>query len=67
MAVVVAYDIYKKLTEGNVNPEWKIVKPLDFFTFCETLARQMLAYNPKHAKYLGDDKFRACTIYSKAK
>ena len=50
-----------------MNPEWKVVMPLDFCTFHETLARQMLAYNPKHAKYLGDDKFRACTIYSKSK
>ena len=67
MAVVVAYDTYLEVAEGKVNPAWKVENPLDFFTFCETLARQMLAYSPHHGKYLGDDKFRASTQYPKAK
>ena len=67
MAVVISYNYYKELAEGNVNPAYKIEKPLDFFTFRETLARQMLAYNPKYGNYLGDDKLRDFTKYSKVR
>ena len=37
---------------------------MDFFTICETLAQQMLAYS---GKYLGDDKFQASTQNPKSK
>ena len=46
MAVVVAYKIYKELAEGNLNPELKVGKPLNFVTFQKTLVLQMLAYIP---------------------
>jgi hypothetical protein len=67
MAIVVAYDIYKELVEGNVDEDWKLDKPVDFFIFRETLARQMLSYSPVANKYLGDSKFRAVTQSSKSK
>jgi hypothetical protein len=67
MSIVVAYDIYLELAEGMVNNDWKLNKPVDFYTFRETLARQMLSYNPRNVKYLGDDKFRAFTQTAKAK
>jgi hypothetical protein len=69
MAIVVAYDIYLELAEGNVDPAWKLDKKdiVDFYVFRETLARQKLAYNPKALKYLGDDMFRAFTSTTKAK
>jgi hypothetical protein len=51
-----------------VDLDWKVDKPtLDFYTFCETLARQMLSYTPKDVKYLGDDKFRVFTQSTEAK
>jgi hypothetical protein len=67
MAIVVAYDIYKELAEGEVHQDWKVVKTVDFHVFRETLARQMLSYNPKALKYLGDDKFRVFTQAAKAR
>jgi hypothetical protein len=67
MAVVVAYDIYIELAEGKVDLDWKVDKPLDFYTFRETLARQMLSYTPKDVKYLGDELFRLVTQSTKAK
>jgi hypothetical protein len=67
MAIVVSYDIYLELAEGKVHPDWKLDKPVDFYTFRETLARQMLAYNPRAVKYLGDEKFRAFTTCNKSK
>jgi hypothetical protein len=42
-------------------------QPLDFYTFRETLARQMLSYTPKEVKYLGDELFRVFTQSTKAK
>jgi hypothetical protein len=69
MAIVVAYDIYLELTEGGVDPAWKLDKKetVDFYVFRETLSRQMLAYTPKAFKYPGDDKFRDYTAVAKAK
>jgi hypothetical protein len=67
MAIVVAYDIYKELAEGSLDPHWKVDKPVSFFVFRETLGQQMLQYNPKDVKYLGDAKFRANTITNKSK
>jgi hypothetical protein len=67
MAIVVAYDIYLECAEGNLDEDWELDKPVDFYTFRETLARQMLAYSPKHRKYLGDDKFRSNTVVAKSK
>jgi hypothetical protein len=69
MAIVVAYDIYLELAEGNVDPAWKLDKKdiVDFYVFRETLARQKLAYTPKACKYLGDDKFRDYTAVAKSK
>jgi hypothetical protein len=70
MAIVVAYDIYKELAEGGQDEDWMLDDkpgPVDFYTFRETLARQMLAYNPKDLKYLGDEKFRSNTVLTKSK
>jgi hypothetical protein len=68
MCVVVAYDIYKEVAEGKADADWKLNnKTVDFYTFRETLAQQMLAYNPKALKYMGDDKMRAVTNTARAK
>jgi hypothetical protein len=67
MAIVVAYDIYIECAQGLLKEEWKLDKPVDFYQFRETLARQMLMYSPRLLKYLGDDKFRDSTVVVKAK
>lgn len=73
MAIVVAYDMYLECSEGKLDNDWELLdnkgkhSPVSFHVFRETLARQMLQYNPKHKKYLGDDKFRANTVVSKNK
>ncbi|MGL5935918.1 MAG: hypothetical protein ACRCZI_09890 [Cetobacterium sp.] len=73
MAIVIAYDIYLECSEGKLDPTWKLVdpqgkpNPVSFHVFRETLARQMLAYNPANKKYLGDELFRATTVQTKAK
>jgi hypothetical protein len=64
---VVAYDMYLECAEGLLDEDWKVDKPVSFHVFRETLARQMLAYDPTHLKYLGDDKFRVNTVQKKAK
>jgi len=46
---------------------WKKEKPVDFHTFREKLAKQMLSYSPQHRKYPGDEKFRLYTRQPKAK
>lgn len=66
MAVVVAYDIYLELSEGEVNEDWK-TKPVDFFAFRETLAIQMLQYSPTNRKYPGDSAFRLSTQQPKSR
>jgi len=67
MAITVAYDIYKEVCEGLLDPSYKIDKPVTFFRFREKLAKQMLHYSPKHKRYSGDDKFRCSTQVPVAK
>jgi hypothetical protein len=72
MGIVVAYDIYKELAEGNLDATWKLDPaekngPVDFYEFRQTLSRQMVSYNPDKKHYLGDDKLRVNTVQTKAK
>ena len=60
LAIVIAYDIYLEVTEGQLDVDWKLVYPVDFWTFCDVLSIQMLEYDPKNRKYLGDDSMRVC-------
>lgn len=60
MTVVIAFDIYQELCEGRLDADWKM-KPVDFFTFREQLAIQMLQYTPGKRQYPGDGKFRVAT------
>jgi len=61
LAITVAYDVYKEVCEGKLDPAYKIDHPVTFFQFREKLAKQMLHYSPKHRKYHGDDKFCCAT------
>ena len=40
---------------------WQVKKPVDFYTFREKLAKQMIQCNPTDRKYPGDEKFRVST------
>ena len=62
LAVVVAYDIYLECCEGLLRAgEWQQTQPVDFYSFREKLAKQMLQYSPRERKYPGDEKFRVST------
>jgi hypothetical protein len=61
MAIVVAYDMYKEAAEGNLDPAWKVEKPVSFFVFREELARSMLQYTPTARNYPGDGFVRVST------
>ena len=64
LAVVVAYDMYLECAEGDLDPAWKIEKPIDFWSFREKLSEQMLQYKPTRRKYPGDGNMRAATQQS---
>ena len=61
LAICVAYDIYLEIAEGQLDSDWKIRFPVDFWTFRDVLSIQMLEYDPKNRKYLGDESMRVCT------
>lgn len=67
LAVAVAYDVYLECSDGAMKEEWKTNKPVDFYTFREKLAKQMLSYTPQERKYPGDEKFRLATQQAKKK
>ena len=59
LAIVVAYSIYLEMSEDKLNPDWKVVYPVDFWTFRDL---QMLEeYNQIKRKYPGDVEMRRCT------
>jgi len=67
LAIVIAYDIYLEVTEGQLDEDWKLTYPVDFWTFRDVLSIQMLEYDPKNRRYLGDDSMLACTKQNKNK
>ena len=65
MTVVVAYDMYREVSEGNLNPSWKIQKPMSYWEFRDRLGIQMLHYDPKYCIYPGDERMRPYTALNK--
>jgi hypothetical protein len=65
MVVAIAYDMYLECAEGNLNPDWKLAKPVDYWTFRERLSDKMLGYKPENRQYPGDQFMRATTKLSK--
>lgn len=61
LAEAIAYDIYLEVCEGNLDPEWKVEKPVSSWEFRNRLSIQQLKYDPKEMKYPGDEQFRANT------
>ena len=52
LTCAVAYNTYCECAEGNLNPAWKIDKPLMFWQFQDKLGRQLLVYDPTFNHYL---------------
>ena len=65
MAVVVAYDTYLEVAEGNLRGEWKLDEPKDFRKLRENLANGMPKYKPSARYYPGDEKIRPSTQQSR--
>ena len=63
LAVLTAYDIYLEVTDGEIEPAWKVKDKLklDFWSFRAKLSNQLLAYHPTKRQYRGDDRFRLST------
>ena len=61
LAIAVAYDIYREIAEGNLDPLWEVDNPVDYWTFRDKLSLGMLHYSPKNRQYPGDSKMRIAT------
>ena len=48
LTIVIAYDMYLKVAEGNLDGDLKIEYPVDFWTFRDVLSVHMLEYDPKN-------------------
>eukprot|EP00957_Ditylum_brightwellii_P020338 1534557-Ditylum_brightwellii.AAC.1 len=58
LATLVAYDCYKEVYEGDLDPVWTNNDTADYWTFCDIITTQMCHYNPIHCLYLGDGHMR---------
>jgi hypothetical protein len=61
LGALVAWDMYREVTEGDLDPDWKDSNPMDYYTFRDKLSQQMLGYVPTARKYPGDELMRAST------
>jgi hypothetical protein len=52
-------------TKGDIEPAWKVEKPMYFWSFREKLSEQMLQYKPTRRKYPGDANMQAATQQSR--
>eukprot|EP00957_Ditylum_brightwellii_P203840 15336468-Ditylum_brightwellii.AAC.1 len=67
LATLVAYDYYKEVCEGGLDPAWKKDDLADYWTFCDILTTQMCHYNPIHCSYPGDGHIRPSTSQNGSK
>ena len=61
MIWAIAYSMYEECAEGMLNLDWKVPNKVDFWTFRDVGADQLLSYNPVKRKYLGDKMMRVAT------
>ena len=66
LSVVVAYDMYLKVAEGELDQTWKENNIIEFWTYCDLLSNQMVKYNPTHCKYAGGTNMRPAKQQNKA-
>ena len=53
LAVLVAYDMYLEVSEGDIDQTWKDDNIVDFWKICYLLSYHTIKYNPTHIKYSG--------------
>ena len=58
MAVMVSYDMYLEVADGNLRGKWKLDELMDFWRFRENLANGILKYKPSASNYRGGDNMR---------
>ena len=51
LGFVISYDIYLELVEGNIDPDWEVTHPVEYWKFRDVLSQQMLKYDPKKRIY----------------
>ena len=53
--------MYIEVTEGQLDPEWKVKSPLSFWDFRDKFSKQMLEYDPRDQLYPGVENMRVVT------
>ena len=66
LEVVVAYDMYLEVAEGELDQIWKGENIVDLWKFCYLLSNQMLNHKPTHQKYASDTNMRPSTQQNQA-
>ena len=61
IGVVAAFHMYLECASGSLDFSWRVMEPMDFWTFCLRLSEQMLQYKPRANKYPGDAIMRDST------
>jgi len=61
MSIVVAYDMYLEVCEGNMDATWTNADPVSYHTFRKQFSSQMLQYDPRKRHCPGDELMRMST------
>ena len=61
LVVACVYDFYLEAAEGQLDAEWKIENPVNYWQFRHKLCMQMLSYSPIAEIFPGDGRMRAVT------
>ena len=61
MSATMAYLMYEEYTEGDLNPDWKVEKPMTKKQFRKVLSRQMCEYRTFKLDYPGNENLRQTT------
>ena len=58
MVWAIAYSLYEECAEGMINLDWKVTDKVDFWTFRDVGADQLLGYNQTKRKFIRDKMMR---------
>ena len=61
LALCMSWQMYRDCASGEVDPDWKLDKPLTSPQFRLNMGEQMCKYRAVHCNYPGDEHFRATT------
>ena len=45
IAIAISYTMYMEACDGNLDPDWKVEKPVSFWDERDKLSKQMLEYD----------------------